>query len=306
MPEKIYDLAIVGGGPSGLTAAIYARRRELDTVIIAGAVGGQMSLNNEIENYPGFEMTSGYELAEKMKHQADKFDAQRIEDEITSISPIDGGFILKSNNHEYQAKSVILSFGLHHREVGVPGEHEFTGRGVSYCAICDGPFFKNKTVTVIGGGNSALEAANYLSEICAKVYIINKYPQFNGTPFVIKKVSELSNVQAFQNYLTKEIKGDTKVTSIIINDANDASKTTEITTDGVFIEIGYQPKTDWLKGIVDLNPGGEIIINEKNETSVPGIFASGDCSNVPFKQIIIAAGEGAKAALQAYKYLSNK
>lgn len=304
--RKKYDLLIVGGGPAGLTAAIYATRRKLKTVLVSMTIGGQMALTNEIENYPGFDHIDGLTLADKMKVQAEKFGAEFVFEEIQEIEKANNSFIAKTANNDYEVKAIILSFGLTPRKLNVLGEREFTGRGVTYCAICDGPLFKNKTVAVIGGGNSAIEAAEYMSKIAKQVYVINRTDQFRATPILLEQAKNRKNIEFHCFTEVLEIKGEGVVKSITTANMQDQSKTEEIKLDGVFIEIGYQAKTDWLRGVVDLNGRGEIITDRDGATSTEGIFASGDCSDTHYKQIVISAGEGAKAALQAYKYIVGR
>ncbi|MFA6421784.1 MAG: thioredoxin-disulfide reductase [Candidatus Buchananbacteria bacterium] len=306
MPESKYDAVIIGAGPAGLTAGIYCARRQLSTLIIAKSLGGQAALASEVENWPGIKSISGFELMNNFKEQTDKLGVKYNFNEVNKIEKTDDGFIIKTNKDEIEAKAVILSFGLTPRDLGVPGEEKLKGRGVTYCAICDGPLYKGKTVAVVGGGNSALEAAQYLSKIAEKVYLLNQSDKFNVEPYLMDEINSIENLESYCFTKITEIKGENKVESIIIEDARDGVEAREIFVNGVFIEIGHQPKTGWLKDFIDLNEKGEIIIDGSNKTTVEGIFAAGDCTNTEYKQIIIAAGEGAKAALQAYKYIVAK
>lgn len=304
--KKKYDLLIVGGGPAGLSATVYATRRKLKTVIISMTIGGQMAQTNEIENYPGFDHIDGLTLADNMRKQAEKYGADFDFEEVLSIKKEKEIFIVKTKNSDYEAKSIILAFGLTPRKLNVPGEKEFAGRGVTYCATCDGPLFKNKVIAVVGGGNSAIEAAEYMSKIAKQVYVINRTDQFRATPVLLDQTRSKKNIEFYCFTSISEIKGEGVVKSIEIINSNSPSVTEEIKLDGVFIEIGYQAKTDWLKGVVDLNKRGEIITDRDCVTSVEGIFAAGDCTDTQYKQIVISAGEGAKASLQAYKYIVGK
>lgn len=301
-----FDVIIVGGGPGGLTASIYASRRNLKTLVIAKSVGGQMALTNEIENYPGQDLISGFELSEKFKKQSEKWNTEFDYNEVSSIAKIGDDFVVKTNKDEYHASAVILAFGLTPRDLGVPGEERLKGRGVTYCATCDGPFFRNKIVGVVGGGNSALDAAIYLSSLASKVYLFHFNREFRAESYLLEKAKNIDAIEFYCCSKIQEIKGENKVQSVVLADLNDESMTSEISLDGLFVEIGYQAKTEWLKDVVDLNDRGEIIANRDCETSVPGIFAAGDCTDAPYKQIVIAAGDGAKAALQAYKYIATK
>lgn len=324
-----YDLIIIGGGPAGLTAAIYGLRRELKTLIIAKAMGGQAAIAHEVQNWPGIESIGGFELTHNMEEHAKKLGLVTDSNEVLSVEKADDGFIVKTNKDEHVAGAVILAFGLTPRDLGVPGEKELTGRGVSYCAICDGPFFKGKNVAVVGGGNSAIEAAEYLSKLANQVYLINNSAKFNIEEGVMQQIMAISNINILCGKAIGEIIGENKVEKLVINNFEaatapgfDASTTLcklnnaddlakvgdheELSVDGVFIEIGFTPKTDWLGGLVELNNRKEVITDKAGKTSVEGIFAAGDCTDVGFKQMIIAAGEGSKAALSAYKYLAAK
>lgn len=298
----MYDTIIIGAGAAGLTAALYTARRNLKTLILSKDIGGQTAVATEIENYPGvIDQPNGFELMQTFKKQAEKFGAEIKHEGVTEIKKNKDIFSVKTDKNSYSAKTVILAFGLTPRELGVPGEDKLKGRGVAYCATCDGPLFKNKTVAVVGGGNSALDAADYLSGLAKKVYLIHRRDEFRAEAILQKKVKQAKNIELVLNSEIQEIKGSNKVESIKLS-----SQDEEIQVDGVFIEIGYQAKTDWLKNLVKLNSKGEIITDENCRTSTPGIFAAGDVTDAPYKQIVISAGEGAKAALQAHKYIQQK
>ena len=300
-----YDVIIIGGGPAGLTASIYARRRELKVLVIAKAVGGQAALAHEVQNWPGTESTTGLELTQRMKVQADKWGVEFVSDEAQSVKENAGTFAVKTAQTEYQAEAVILAFGLTPRDLGVPQEKELTGRGVSYCATCDGPLFRNKTVAVIGGGNSASEAAEYLSRVVKQVYLLSDSCNAVADAALVAGVKALQNVQVICGLKVTAVVGSDKVTGLKYNDLQ-TNKEKELAVDGIFVEIGFSPKTDWIKDTVKLNERKEIITDKVGTTSQLGIFAAGDCTDVGFKQMTIAAGEGAKAALSAYKYLAAK
>lgn len=300
-----YDLIIIGSGPAGLTAAVYARRRALKVLVIAKSIGGQMAIAHEIENWPGNLSISGFELARNLKTQAEKWGAEFVSAEVSQISRVGDEFKIKTEQDEYSAEAVILAFGLTPKDLGVPGERELIGKGVSYCATCDGPFFKNKKVAVIGDGNSALEAVEYLSKLAEKVYLITKNKDLKGESVLLQAVKDSPKAEIFCCRQVKEIIGQARVEKIKLADT-DSETVQEVAVDGIFVEIGYAPKTDWLKGLVDLNDRGEIITDKLGTTSLIGIFASGDCTDVGYKQIVIAAGEGAKAALSAYKFIAAK
>lgn len=300
-----YDAIIIGGGPAGLTAAIYCARRELKTLVIAKAIGGQAALASEVQNWPGEKSIGGFELTQKIFSQAKALPVEFVSNEVLEIIEADGGFAVKTNAEDYAATAVILAFGLTPRDLGVSGEEKFKGRGVSYCATCDGPLFKNKVVAVAGAGNSALEAAEYLAKLAKKVYLVNNSDRFIGEEEWQKQVKDLPKVEVYCNKEIKEIIGENKVEKIRLADvAGQAEEILEV--DGIFVEIGHVPKTAWLKGTVDLNGKGEIITDKSGQTSRAGIFAAGDCTDVGYKQMIISAGEGAKAALSAYKFIAAK
>ncbi len=303
MTDNKYDLVVVGGGPAGLTAAIYAARRALKTLIVSMDVGGQMALTNSIENYPGYEEIDGPTLGQKMLTQAEKSGAELVLSEVVGVEKKDDNFVLQlADGKQLETKAIIMAFGLTPRNLDVPGEKELAGRGVAYCATCDGPLYKGKTVVVVGGGNSAMDAAEYLSKIVAKVYLLVRQPKLKGEDVLIQRVSRDPKVEIIFEAVTKEIKGSAKVESLVYESKNESK---EIKVDGVFVEIGHIAKTDWVKDLLDLTELHEIRINADCETNVPGIFAAGDISQIAYKQVVISAGEGAKAALQAYKYLQK-
>lgn len=305
----VYDLAIVGAGAAGLTAAIYAARKALKTVIISLDVGGQTNLAYHIENYPGFDTISGPELIKRFFDKVIKLGVEYIIAEVKDIKKSNEKFILElSDKQNIETKAVILALGKTPKKLGIPGEQEFFGRGVSNCVICDGPLYKNKIVAVVGGGNTAIEGVLYLSEIAKKVYLVHKREKFRADETSVtklkEKLKEKKNIEVLMNYLPIEIKGKNKVESIIIeNIMTKEKKVLEI--DGIFIEIGFETKTEWLKKTIQLNEKGEIIVDKLCQTSQPGIFACGDCVDTPFKQIIISAGQGATAALQAYQWITK-
>jgi len=223
---------------------------------------------------------------------------------VAGIEKKNNSFIVKmANGESTAARTVILAFGLTPRNLEVPGETELTGKGVSYCATCDGPLYKDKDVVVVGGGNAALDAAEYLSKICKQVYLINRNDKFRGEQVLIDHVDKAKNITVIYSSNTTEIKGKDRVEALVYKTADGSEK--ELNVQGIFIEIGYVAKTDWLQGVVELNQRKEIVVSADNETSTPGIFAAGDITQITYKQVVISAGEGAKAALQAYKYLQG-
>ena len=305
MAENLnYDVVVVGAGPAGLAAAIYTVRRAFKTLVISKDIGGQMALTENIENYPGYEKISGPDLAQKMKEQAEHFGADFIFNEVGKIEKTETGFIVTTiEGQVVSARAVILAFGLTPRSLEVPGEKELTGRGVAYCATCDGPLYKGKDVMVVGGGNAALDAAEYLSKIARQVYVLVRKDQFRGEQVLIDQVLHAPNIKVIFGGVSKEIKGQNKVESIVYLDANQQEQT--LVLDGIFVEIGHLAKTTWLKSLLNLNEANEVLVSVDNETSLAGIFAAGDLTQITYKQVVISAGEGAKAALQACKYLQG-
>lgn len=302
----IYDLIIVGGGPAGLTAGIYASRRKLKNLIITKDIGGQAGSVPLVENYPGAADISGFTLTDNMKKQAEKFGTEFSFHEVKKISKEKDLFQAETvSGDKYQAETMILSFGVMPRNLDVPGEKEFTNKGVTYCANCDAPLYKEKVVAVVGGGNSALDAAEYLSKIAKQVYLIHRRDKFRGEEVLVDKIKGQSNIELVLDSIVKEIKGEKFVKSIDVENVK-TKEIKELAVDGVFIEIGHVVSAEPVRQIVDLDNKKQIIIDDYCQTSELGIFAAGDVASGEYKQIIIAAGEGAKAALSAYKYLQHK
>ncbi len=319
MGETVYDSIIIGGAAASLTAAIYAARRAMKTLVIAKSIGGQAAMTDVIENYPGFLKVGGIPLMNKMLKQAIKSGAEVIFEEVNGIDEIPNAnagkpmFTIKTTSgNKYKSKSVILSYGKTPRTLDVPGEGEFGAKGVSYCATCDAPLFKGKTTVVVGGGNSALEAAEYLSKICPKVYLIHRRDAFRGFEYLVEEVKKRKNIEILYNSVVKEIKGENTVHSIVVENVSN-NKTSELEVSGVFVEIGSVTKTEFIKHLVKLDQMGQVITSNNAETYYPdsdkvrpGLFAAGDITQTPFKQIVVSAGEGCKAALQAYNYLAGQ
>ena len=315
---EVYDVIIVGGASAGLTAAIYAARRKLNTLVITKGIGGQELETNNIENYPGFLRISGVELANRIFEQAVKSGAQIILDEVVKVEDTDEKIndkpvyaVKTASGKTYKAKAVILAFGKTPRNLDVPGEKEFVGKGVSYCATCDAPLFKNRVVAVVGGGNSAFEAAHILSQIAKKVYLIHRREQFRAFEYLVERVRKLENVEFVLNTVVKEIKGDMAVKSILVENVQ-TGETKEIQVDGVFIEIGSYVKTDIVEGFVKIAKNNYIPVDKlcraykpDSDEIKPGVFAAGDVTDIPFKQLVVSAGQGCVAALQAYNYLHD-
>jgi thioredoxin reductase (NADPH) len=306
----LYDVLVVGGASAGLTAAMYASRQGLKTLVITKDIGGQALLTNAIENYPPFEHIGGFELMQKFEQQARNFGAEFAYEEVLSIiKDKQGGFIIKTNNsdNEYSGYALILAFGKTPRDLNVNGEKELKGRGVSHCAVCDGPFFKNKKVAVVGAGDSALEAALYLKQLASQLYIIHRTDKPVGSEESIDLLKNKDNnnrISFISNSIVKAINGNSKVESLTLYDSKSKSES-KLDTDGIFVEMGYVAKTDIVKDLVQLNVNKEIIVDKYCGTSTKGVFAAGDVTDVPYKQAIISAGQGAVAALSAYNYIQR-
>ena len=296
----MYDLIIIGAGPAGITAAIYAVRKRIESLIITRDIGGQTALSCDVENYTGYQFITGPELVLKFEEHLRKFNIALKENEaVREIVKAGGTIQVKTDKGLYEAKSIIIASGKRSRELNVPGEKEFKNKGLTYCATCDGPLFSRKDVAIIGGGNSALDAALQLMRIANKVYIINIAPELTGDAVMREAVQGSDKVSIFNNTKVEEVLGDRMVSAIRIKRED---KENLLSVQGVFVEIGLIPNSDFIPGI-NKNNSGEIIVNSRNETNIPGIFAAGDVTDVPEKQIVIAAGEGAKAALGVFKYL---
>ncbi len=302
---ELYDTIIIGGGPAGLAAAIYCGRKKLKTALLTVDVGGQGNLTSHIENYPGALPQSGMELIDKFRTQAEKFGAEFIFGKVKEIKKVKEHFeATLANGEKYSGKSIILAYGKVPRKLGVPGEEEYFGRGVSTCATCDGPLYKNKIVAVVGGGNSALEAALDLVTYAQKVYLIHRRKEFRADEVTIEKVKKNKKIELVLDSAPAEIKGDKFLRSVVVEEVN-TKKRKELEMTGLFLEIGYVVDSSFVSGLVKINDKNEVIVNSLGETSIAGIFAAGDVTNTPFKQAIVAAGDGARAALQAYAFLTG-
>ncbi|MFA4905744.1 MAG: FAD-dependent oxidoreductase [Candidatus Margulisiibacteriota bacterium] len=299
----IHDLIILGAGPAGITAAVYAARKRLNFMVVTRDIGGQAAISGDIENYTGYQFITGPDLAKKFADHLKQFSFPLKEGEaVNRVEKLaDQIFKVITDQGEYMGKALIVATGKVPRPLLVPGEAEFKNRGVSYCATCDGPLFSGKTVAVVGGGNSALDAALSLTKIAKQVYLVNINPRFTGDPIMEEKIRATDNVVILNNSQTLKIIGDKFVTGIEIKTGKD---TEVLPVQGVFVEAGLTPNSAFID-FVDKNKFGEIEVNCTTETSTPGVFAAGDVTTVPDKQIIIAAGEGSKAALRAFRYLAE-
>lgn len=306
MQEKIWDVAIIGSGPSGLTAGIYTTRGALSTIIVGGdSWGGQLMLTTEVDNFPGFpEGIMGPELMEKMKAQAIRFGAEFVQNNVTSVDFSSSPFKLSVNNSILQAKSVIIATGAETKWLGVKGEKELIGRGISSCAPCDAPFFKEKYVLVIGGGDSAMEEALVLTKYASKVSIVHRKSEFKASKAMQEKVFANEKINVIWDSEVIEVVGDQKLDSVKIKNNKDNSET-EIKVDGMFVAIGHNPTSALFKGLIDTDEKGYIIPKEGSKTNIEGVFVSGDIHDHIYKQAITAAGFGCMAGMEAVNYIAD-
>lgn len=302
----ILDLVVVGAGPAGLTAGIYASRGRLNTVILErNMAGGQIALTELVENYPGFpEGISGFDLSEKMKSQAVQFGAELREIQtVTSLRrEPDGCYSVVTDQGALRAKSVILAPGVEARRSGIPGEAEFIGRGVSWCATCDGPLYRGRTVAVVGGGDSAVEEGMFLAKFADKVYLVHRRDELRAAPIAQERCFASPKFEFVWDCIPRRIDGSQGVEALEVENVK-TKEVRRLPVDGVFMYIGQLPNTTWLKDIVDLDDQGYIVTDDHLRTRLPGVFACGDAHVTPIKQIAMAVGEGALAAMQAQRYL---
>ena len=305
--SEIYDLAILGAGPAGITAAIYALRGKMNILWIDEkfATGGQITDTSEIDNYPGMPGVTGMDLGEAMGEHARRIGAEPVREKVRSLENLDQEIkIIRTRKHEYQAKAVILALGAAHRKLMIPGEEELSGMGVSYCATCDGAFYKDRVVAVTGGGDVALEDAAFLARLCKKVYIIHRRDVFRGTKVLQDKIFRCENVEVIWDSVAEEILGESEVTGLRIRNIKTEEKR-DLDVDGVFVAVGMEPDTGIVKGMVKLDEAGYICAGEDCVTSIPGVFAAGDIRTKPLRQVVTAVADGACAASSAMKYLDG-
>ncbi|MFA6142909.1 MAG: FAD-dependent oxidoreductase [Candidatus Omnitrophota bacterium] len=299
----IYDLIIVGAGPAGITAAVYAARKRLNFLVITLDVGGQAAWSGDIENYTGYQFITGPDLTAKFEEHMRRYNTTVMEEqEVEELKKYGDLIKVTTNKGSYESKTVIIASGKLSKELTVPGEKEFKHKGLTYCATCDGPLFAGKDVAVVGGGNSALDAALQMIRIAKRVYVINNTSALGGDAIMREKLEKSEIAAIINNAKVTAIVGDKMATGIRINRQG---KDELISVEGIFVEIGLIPNSKFAKDL-EKNSYGEIKINTHNETNLPGVFAAGDVTDVPEKQIVIAAGEGSKAALAAFKYLNQK
>lgn len=302
--KKIESVVILGAGPAGLSAALYAARAELSPLVLTGMqLGGQAALTNVIENYPGFpDGVGGTEMGDLFQKQAERFGARVEYDTVVSVNFSERPFKIRTYNQEYYAKTVIIATGASPVHLGVPGEKEYAGTGVSYCGTCDGWFFKEKEVVVVGGGDSAVEEALFLTRYATKVTIIHRRNELRAGKILRSRAQNNPRIHFVWDSVVKEIKGDQKVQSVLIENVK-TNELTEMKTDGVFIFIGHTPNNDLYKEQLEMDDRGYLKINRKMETSVPGVFACGEAADGDFKQVVVSAGMGAAAAISATRHI---
>lgn len=305
--EKIYDTIIIGGGPAGYTAALYACRAGLSTVVLEQlCAGGQMALTGTIDNYPGFEEgIDGFTLGMKMQQQAERFGAKTEYVQVTAVKLSENIKEVETNSGTFYAKTVILSTGANPRELGLPNERELTGKGVHYCAHCDGRFYKDKTVAVVGGGNSAAADALYLARMAKKVYVIHRRDTLRATKIYHEPLMKSENVEFLWNSTVTGFLAKDRLTGVTVTDMK-TNIETEIPCDGVFVSIGRTPATGFLQGSVPLDTSGYIVADETTRTNLPGVYAAGDVRTKPLRQVVTSVSDGATAAHFAEEYLSSK
>lgn len=302
----MYDIGIIGGGTAGMTAAIYGQRAGKRTVIIEGTnFGGQIVSSTNVENYPGIASVSGSEFSMNLLDQAMKLGAETVVEQADSVQKEDGMFVIETSEKAYPCRSVILATGVTHRHLGIEKEEKLVGAGVSYCATCDGAFFRGRDVAVIGGGNTALQDAEFLSNYCRKVYLIHRRDEFRGEKSLAERLKEKENVEFVLSATVKEIVGETMVEGLILSNKKTGEEF-KIEVSGVFVAIGQIPQNDKFKDLVKLDENGFILASEDCLTSCPGVFAAGDCRTKEVRQLTTAAADGAVAGLAACKYLAGE
>ncbi len=301
-----YDLVVVGAGPAGLTAGIYAGRSRLRTLVLEMMMpGGQAAITHLIENYPGVSALAGAELASRMREQMESFGAELVSDTVTAITPVDGGFELARLGGAISARAVIIASGTAYRKLGVPGEDEFAGRGVSYCATCDGPFYRDQEVAVVGGGDSALQESLYLTTLVKKVYLIHRRDEFRAVPVLAERVRGHEKIECICSHVVERIEGGASgVERVTLTPVGDGEKRV-LDVPGVFLFVGLAPRTDFVADLVELDEAGFIRAGEDTRTGVPGVCAAGDCRRKLLRQVATAVGDGATAVHAIERYLDD-
>ena len=300
----MYDLVIIGAGPAGMSAAVYAARAELDFIVIEGSMmqGGQVLTTYDVDNYLGLPGIGGFEMGMKFAEHAKKLGVSFVTENVISMDAAGEVKQVVKDKKEYEAKTIIIATGAVHRKAGIPGEAEFTGKGVSYCATCDGAFFRNKTTAVVGGGDVAVEDAIYLARMCEKVYLIHRRDEFRAAKSLVNKAKNTENIELVLDSTVERISGEAKVSSIEVKNKI-TGNTDEFAVDGVFIAVGMQPVTAFVDKSVQMNEAGYIAAGEDCATNVPGVYAAGDIRTKQLRQIITAAADGANAVASVEKYI---
>ena len=300
----MYDIIIIGSGPAGLSAAIYAQRACLDTIVIEknGISGGQVLNTWEVDNYPGFPGVTGFELSRQFREHANKLGARVVQDEVVQVELSGNVKKVVCEEETYEARCVILASGAHHRTLEVPGEEELRGAGVSYCATCDGAFFRGRTVAVVGGGDAALEDAIFLARMCEKVYIVHRRDKLRGAKRLQERLQALENIEFVWNSETAAIEGNGQVEALRLR-RTQTGEERRLDVDGVFIAVGIAPESELYAGQLELDEQGYIRADESGQTSVPGVFAAGDVRTKALRQILTAASDGANCVASAERYL---
>ena len=300
----MYDIIIIGSGPAGLSAAIYAQRACLDTIVIEknGISGGQVLNTWEVDNYPGFPGVTGFELSRQFREHANKLGARVVQDEVVQVELSGNVKKVVCEEETYEARCVILASGAHHRTLEVPGEEELRGAGVSYCATCDGAFFRGRTVAVVGGGDAALEDGIFLARMCEKVYIVHRRDKLRGAKRLQERLQALENIEFVWNSETVAIEGNAQVEALRLRQTKTGEEK-RLDVDGVFIAVGIAPESELYAGQLELDEQGYIRADESGQTSVPGVFAAGDVRTKALRQILTAASDGANCVASAERYL---
>ncbi|MCS7277117.1 MAG: thioredoxin-disulfide reductase [Dehalococcoidia bacterium] len=300
-----YDIVIVGGGPAGLAAGLYAARARRRTALLEkGVIGGQISLTETIENYPGIESIGGFDLAQAMLRQAESYGMETHYLAAKSLEQADGKWLVRTDEEDFLAKAVIITAGADYNRLGVPGEERLTGRGVSYCATCDAAFFKDEEVAVVGGGDAAMDEGLFTARYAAKVYVIHRRDQLRASRILQERAFANPKMHFIWNTVVTEILGEEAVEGARLRNVVTGEETV-LPVKAVFIFIGHHPNTDWLKGLVPMDNGGHIVVNEWMETGLPGLFAAGDVRKNAARQVVTSAGDGATAAIAADRYISE-
>lgn len=302
----MYDLIIIGSGPAGLSAAVYAKRAGLNTVVIEKdpMSGGQVLTTYEVDNYLGMPGINGFDMGMQFRAHADKLGVEFKETEVTGIEDLGNSKLVKTQAGDMETKAVLVATGARHAHLQVPGEEELSGMGVSYCATCDGAFFRNRTVAVVGGGDVALEDAIYLARFCSKVYLIHRRDELRGARVLQEEVAALSNVEVLYSHTVSEIQGEEQVEGLLLKDVKSGEEKM-LPVNGIFIAVGIHPVSELLKGIAEQDEQGYVLAGEDGKTSVEGIYVAGDIRKKPLRQIITAVADGANAAVSAGQYINH-